>query len=332
LFLVLSLELVGDGGRVGIILPEPALATRDGGRARELVGAGSTLLRAWSAPPSTFDAGTRAGVVVFEKGAGPDRTTAWATGRWSSLKGLRDGDGLERLDLRTRGTIGNLATTTAGFRDEFYGLAEVTADATDGEHPLVTCGLIEPAWLTWGQRPARVARRQLSHPSADLGRLAPGSPVAAWVGRTLVPKVLVATQTRVLEALADEGGRLVPMVPVISVMPRPEDLWHVLAALLAPPVSALAVQLHGGAALSSDAIKLSARQVAALPLPADRAAWDAGARAARRATMASRAADVVGWRAALDEVGLVMCAAYGVPAEPVLGWWAERLDRVASRV
>jgi len=332
LFLVLSLELVGDGGRVGIILPEPAFATRDGAPARELVGAASRLVRAWPAPPSTFDAGTRARVVVFEKGPGTDRRTPWATGRWSSLEGLEDGDPLEGLELRTRGSIGDLATTTAGFRDEFYGLAEVTTDVAGGDHPLVTCGLIEPAWLAWGKRPARVARRPLCHPTADVGRLAPGSPVAAWVGRTLVPKVLVATQTRVLEAVADEDGRLVPMVPVIAVMPRPEDLWRVLAALLAPPVSALAVRRHGGAALSSDAIKLSARQVAALPLPADGAAWEAGARAAKRATLASRAGDVAGWRAALDELGVAMCAAYAVPAEPVLGWWAERLERVAGRV
>ncbi|HEY2428352.1 MAG TPA: N-6 DNA methylase, partial [Acidimicrobiales bacterium] len=60
LFLVVSLELVGDGGRVGIILPEPALVTRDAGPARRRVGGASVLARQWPAPPSSFDAGTRA--------------------------------------------------------------------------------------------------------------------------------------------------------------------------------------------------------------------------------------------------------------------------------
>jgi hypothetical protein len=193
---------------------------------------------------------------------------------------------------------------------------------------LVTCGLIDPAWLRWGQRPTRLARRPFARPRADLAQLGPGDPVAAWAQRCLVPKLLVATQTRILEAVADEDGSLLPVVPVISVVPRMADgLWDLLAVLLAPPIAALARRAHAGAALSPDAIKLSARQVEALPLPADPLAWARGAAAARSATMAARRGDRAGWRADLDELGASMCAAYG--AEQVLRWWGARLDRLA---
>jgi hypothetical protein len=112
------------------------------------------------------------------------------------------------------------------------------------------------------------------------------------------------------------------------VVPRMADgLWDLLAVLLAPPIAALARRAHAGAALSPDAIKLSARQVAALPLPADRLAWAGGAAAARSATMAAHRGDRTGWRADLDELGVSMCAAYG--ADQVLGWWGARLDRLA---
>ena len=83
----------------------------------------------------------------------------------------------------------------------------------------------------------------------DVAALAAGvdEPVRTWFEALLRPKVVVATQTKVLEAAADVRGEVVPSVPVISVVPHDERrLWHLLAVLLAPPVSAWSIRQWGG--------------------------------------------------------------------------------------
>ena len=112
------------------------------------------------------------------------------------------------------------------------------------------------------------------------------APLAAWATDRRVPKVVVATQTRIVEAAVDTEGTWWPSVPTIAVAPRAgaaADLWSLAAVLSAPPVSAWALGHYGGTALSGDAIKLSARQILDIPLPADPEAWAEGAVAARAA-------------------------------------------------
>lgn len=329
LFLVLSVQLARAGGRIGIIVPEPLFATRDGAGARGAVGASTRLDRCWAVPTATFDAGVRARVMVLERDPWGASGEPWRRGEWAPLA-RADGDPPE-LPLHTCGVVASTATVTADFRDQFYGVAAATVDRAGGRAPqVVTSGSIDPAWLRWGTHPSRILRRRFLHPRVPLDRLPPA--MAGWARARLVPKLLVATQTRVLEAVADEDGVLLPLVPVISVVPDDAAaVWHLLAVLLAPPVAALARRSCAGAALSADAIKLSARQVGALPLPAGRVAWDAGAAAAVAATEAGRAGDRERWRAALTELGAAMCAAYGVPAGPLVAWWTPRLpDRPAA--
>jgi hypothetical protein len=86
-------------------------------------------------------------------------------------------------------------------------------------------------------------------------------------------------------------------------------LFRVAAVLLAPPVSAWASSVYAGVALTSDAIKLSARQVREIPLPSNEAAWERGAEALA-------AGEVL-------EAGTLMTAAYGCEAD-VTDWWANR--------
>jgi hypothetical protein len=126
-----------------------------------------------------------------------------------------------------------------------------------------------------------------------------------------VPKVLVATQTPVVEAVADDAGAWLPCTPVITVIPSALDVWHILAALLAPPVTAWALRQAAGAALSADAVKLSASQLRAMPLPRTGAEWD-------EAATRVRDGDVRG-------AGQLACRAYGVDPGDVLDWWAARL-------
>ena len=99
-----------------------------------------------------------------------------------------------------------------------------------------------------------------------------------------------------------------------SVVPDEGRLWHVLAVLLAPPVTVHAATTYAGAALSPTALKLSASQVAALPLPARSEPWD------EAANLLS-----LGQEANLLRSAELMCAAYDVPPGPVLDWWRERV-------
>jgi hypothetical protein len=147
--------------------------------------------------------------------------------------------------------------------------------------------------LAWGERPARIAGSRYTRPTVDT--LSLERQVAAWVTARLVPKVLVATQTRVVEAAPDPDGTYVPLTPVLSVTPHdPADVWRLAAALTSPVVTAWALRTAGGAARSADAVKLSARQVLDAPLPADAGAWAEATAALAEGDVASCARALAG--------------------------------------
>lgn len=156
-----------------------------------------------------------------------------------------------------------------------------------------------------------------------------------WSAARLVPKVLLATQTRALEAWVDERGQVLPCTPLISVVPQKQgDVWRVAAVLLAPPVCAAAWWRHAGAALSLQAIKLRAKEVLDLPLPHHHAAWRRGAaqlKAWQHANAAGRASAAA---AARSRFAAAMCAAYGVSgsqATRLMAWWLEQLQPARPR-
>ena len=68
--------------------------------------------------------------------------------------------------------------------------------------------------------------------------------------------------------------------------------------------------------------ELGAPQVRDLPLPPDGPDWDDAASAVRAATAAS---DPAARRAALVAAAVASCAAYRVPADGLVDWWAARL-------
>ena len=166
--------------------------------------------------------------------------------------------------------------------------------------------------------------------------------------RPSIPKVLVATQTNVIEAVLDRAGDWVPMTPIISVMPiapvpsptglldtqpvdtqpvdtQPVDAAHLEAALLAPAATAWAMRQFGGGAMSSGGLKLAARQVAQIPLPRDRGAWDAAVE-----LLADRVhgVDVTPdqWR----RFGTLMNDAWECVDASLLEWWLARLPGIAA--
>ena len=330
-FLHRSVAWVRDGGRIGLVQPLSLLAARDAAEVRRHLAEACALESLWDSTSGLFGARVLTCAPVLRKGApqgavrrthGPDFTPHQPvedpdlSAEWSFL--LAGALGTPRITLSEAGRLGDLAVCTADFRDQYYGLAGAVREARDCPDgvPLVTTGLIDPAESLWGRRPTRFLKQAWDAPVVDLSALDDG--LAVWASARLVPKVLVGTQGKVIEAVADESGAWLPSVPTITVTAPPEQLWHVLAVLLAPPVAAHAAASYAGTALSAHAIKLSASQVTGLPLPVDQEAWHQGARLAERAQQDDEQRAQHLWR-----LGAVMCTAYGVGSD-VLDWWRER--------
>jgi hypothetical protein len=199
--------------------------------------------------------------------------------------------------------------------------------------------MIDPGRTTWGERPRRFGGRARLAPRLDLDALGERSPrVAAWAAGRRVPKVLVATQTRIVEAAADPAGEWIPVTPTISVEPHlapdgapdrdlADTVWRLTAALLAPPVSARALATHLGAGLSPGALRWSARSVLDVELPVDEESWAEGTQLTRELAIS----DVASRPALLARLGSVMCRAHGLSVDDeVHAWWLERAVRASS--
>ncbi|MGQ0842934.1 MAG: N-6 DNA methylase [Sporichthyaceae bacterium] len=348
-FLALALRLTRPGGAFGMIAPESLLATRDARPLRTLLAENATLAWIWRSVENVFEAGVQVCAPVFvhtppAESLGVDRCAGAGVESiepmraesadlatrptWSWL--FADTRGVPAFEVAATGTLASWCTATADFRDQYYGLVPFVRDAA-GEEPeptqrrLVTVGLIDPARLLWGVRSTRFAKSAYARPVVEVDALLADPGLGAWARARLTPKLLLSTQTRVLEVLADPGGALLPSIPTITVQCAQADLWHVGAALSSPVLTAWALRHFAGAALSTDAIKLSAKQVLALPAPSPGAAWDRGAQAYRAASSATSEKE---WTDALAELAREMCEAYGLTAaegEAVTAWWTVRL-------
>jgi hypothetical protein len=345
-FLAAAARAVRPGGRVVLVQPQSVLSARDAAALRRQL----PLEGLWLTDEPVFSASVRVCAPVIRTGP-PDRPHRTVRpNRWSGPDVLAlppaesralsdDGSDWSGLaagileipdpDLPEDRRLGDVATATAGFRDQFYGLAGFVVEDGDGDRHLprlVTSGIIDPGRVAWGERPVRFAGRRWLAPVVDTGALrATGRPaVARWVDDRLVPKVVVATQSRVVEAAVDHDGGWVPSTPVISVAAPAERLDHVAAVLLSPPVTAWALRRYAGSALVTGAVKLAARQVLEVPLPAAVADWDA---AARLVAEVPYAIDDHDRRRLLLAAGDRMIAAYrlGRTGDDLLGWWSDRL-------
>ena len=214
-FLVRSLDVLRPGGRVGLIQPQSVLTARDAQVVRAAVGEQAALRALWVAEEKVFSASTHVVAVIAEKGGadgpvalygGPDvAPRGSATGSWGALAARARG--LPEVGLGDGPTVGSLATATAGFRHQFYGLLDHVTEDGSGS-PLVTAGLIDPVHCAWGERTTRIGGRTWSRPTVDPDALEPG--LGAWFAARLVPKLLVASQTKVVEVVVDEAGGCSP--------------------------------------------------------------------------------------------------------------------------
>lgn len=321
-------ELLGPGGVLAMVLPCSALASTDGATARRALLDGAAMAEVWIDRDRVFSAQVDvcAPVIVVEgdrgpvlRWSGPEVDVALGTtgppeeDNWAGLLVEADAPSLE--GWRTHGAVGDRAEATAGFRDQYYGLRGHVRDERPDGHSgrLVTVGLIDLGICHWGGRTARFDATVWSHPYVDLDSLERERPaVAAWYRARQVPKVLVATQSQVVEAAADTSGDLLPLTPVISVEPHDEGEIHRIAAVLSSPVAARwAVDRASGRGLSQNALRLTARDCLTVPWPADLASLD-------RAAGLLRDGDLVSYAHVVTE-------SYGLPSEPLVRWWRARL-------
>ena len=313
-FLSLAVRLArADGGRVALVLPQSIIGARDCGPVRAEVDTLADLVWSWWEPRQQhFDAAVNVCALGFERPAKP----AIRKRSWTSVVTDRLGiPVLDRSRLLTIGTIGDRAELNANFRDEYYALVPAVSDGADGP-PLVTSGLIDPGACLWGRRPVTFAKRTFQTPRVDLTKLTGRFP--RWAKRKLVAKVLVANQTRVIEAVADPGGAWLPGVPVNTITPAsaatPVD--EIAAVLTSPVASLVAWHVAAGTGLSTSTVRVAPAVLASVP-------WPAGDLEAAVAALIS--GDV-------PECGRLVALAYGVPADEadvMLAWWRSRLPRPA---
>ena len=325
-FLALAGELVEpDGGRLALVLPQSILASRDAQAIRNSIGERAHMIWTWWSDRRVFDAQVHVCVLAFEFGASEP---AERRSNWSHVVTSRQGVPAAPTDMQVDGCLGDRARLNANFRDEYYGMIPAVGDHDTGPH-LVTSGLIDPGRSWWGERPITFAKHRYERPRVDLAML--DDRMREWARRRLVPKVLVANQTRLVEAVCDPCGDWLPAVPVLGVYPtgshwddgdgRPiddlaESAWKIAAVLTSPVASAWLWHRGAGTGLSADAIRLSPVTLAALPWPSG----DLGAGVA-----ALRRGDVRGCGAAVD-------VAYGISDDSGLfDWWSVLLGRVESR-
>ncbi len=361
-FLLVGAELLAPDGVAVLIGPQSILSARDAESVRAQLADRSELVALWADDARHFDADVEVCAPVLKRRSSGTTVDDRCGERTVEVRWGAAGDVVATMPEPSRGaswapllavahgvplvtlpaggpTIGDVASCTAGFRDEFYALAAAASTGPiDPGHPGTTTGSAAAPLVTVGMidvcrldrvSPRRLGGRRVTVPGVDLVALAEDQPrVAAWAAARQVPKVLVATQTKVIEAVADSTGALVPVTPVISVEPLPVaappgavDVWHLVAVLSAPPVSAAVAADRAGSGLSSRALRLSAASLRSLPLPAASGRWDEAAAIARRLHSCGPTARP----ALLRGLGVAMCDAYGVTADgTLLEWWLQR--------
>lgn len=320
-----------DGGRLAYVLPQSILSVRDAATVRNQIDRSARMI--WSAWTGgrDFDAEVVTCALGFEFGSVSDPNGP--QGNWSHVVTERSGippvSDVFVDPSPASGRLGDRAWLNANFRDEYYGMIPAVGDHATGPR-LVTSGLIDPGRCRWGERPVRFAKRRFEAPRVDLAML--DRKMTAWAQKRLVPKVLVANQTPIVEAVCDPIGDCLPGVPVVTAYPSLVDAglrpiersvcvavaWEIAAVLTSPSVSVWAWQQRGGTGLAADSIRLGPTMLADLP-------WPTGPLDA--AVAALRDGDVV-------RCGRLVDHAYGIAddeADAAGRWWRPLFDRVSGR-
>ena len=315
-FVALAGEIVApDSGRVAYVLPQSLLSARDAATVRADYDARATLRWSWWTGERVFDAQVLTCAVLFEFGVPTSSPRSWA-------RVITDRRGVPEMPdrLQTDGTLGDRCRLNANFRDEYYGMVPAVGDHAHGPR-LITSGLIDPGRCWWGERAITFAKQRFERPRLDLAAL--DAKMSRWADDRLVPKVLIANQTKILEAVADPDGSTLPGVPVVTAYPAGTDdehrrttTWKIAALLTSPLASAWAWHRGAGTGLSADAIRVGPVMLADLP-------WPSGDLSAAVAALWDH--DVRGCAGAVH-------AAFGLDDDVALNsWWESALARIEAR-
>jgi len=339
IFILGASELVNGGGVISLIQPVSFLATRESKGIRQRLLQRHSLKEVWFSGPGVFDAAVEVVAVTMAPKGNPARTRV-LLGReftdaglvesptttdktWSRL--LARAKGFPQCTPITGGVVGDIATGSADFRDQYYGLVGAVRDqAVNESQPalprLATVGLIDLARFMWGERATKFAKDRFVRPVVDVERL--GEDVRRWVGARSQPKVIVSNQTKNLEVYVDVKGDILPSVPLLTIDCELESLWLVAASIAAPVVTAVAAERHLGAGMSVDVLKLSVRDVLNLPTPHHTDAWARGAAIFKQL---QESVDPQARRRLLSDFASEMNAAFGVQDSALTDWWLKRL-------
>src|SRR5207247_2065810 len=146
LFLLSALDLARPGGRIMLIQPQSIAAARDATGIRSAVRAAAAISGMWTCDELIFDANVRVcAPLVVRGGVQPREVRRWC-GRafdesplvrapngssWSTLLAHRNAPPPVVID--SNACLSELATATAGFRDQFYGLASHVVDRAEAD-------------------------------------------------------------------------------------------------------------------------------------------------------------------------------------------------------
>lgn len=313
-FLLLAETLLAPGGRLGAIVPISIVSARDAAEARAYIATRCRTLETWSETAS-FAAQIHTASIVLERLATPCGSCVCD---WSTL--LATANGAPLIATHPNGTIGDIATVTADFRDAFYALKGhlVERDDAPAAVPVLTCGLVDPGQHLHGRRPARIHGQQWNAPCVQRH-----SDIEKLLHDRLVPKVLVATQTGVIEAAPDARGECMPSTPLVRVVPHnPKDVWRLAASLCAPQSTAIATHRHFGAGRAPNTLRLRASDIAALSLLDDTPATERAVLALQQFQSGS---------ATLTQVLQTAAEAFGPVPDGLLEWWWTRAPRGLPR-
>jgi hypothetical protein len=358
LFFFASVGCLADDGAVALVQPRSIVSAQHAKRVRDSVTSRVAALGVVDTDAALFDAAVDPLVVVAIVGDEIVRCLNRANsplrvrrdlrpgGRWSSLLGTRDAG--PDIVIPPCQTLGQVAKVVADFRDQYYGLRGSVCEGDEFgiEHPtqstsdlpmLTTCGLIDLAAFQWGRRATRFDGATIQRPVVNRENLK-GMAIDDWISSRMVPKVLVATQTRVVEAIADPRGMCVPSVPVLTVFPTADsvDVFTVLAVLHSPVASVWVAQRVAGSALSASALRVSVVELREMPFPIDCAELRAAGECMRRASQAADELDMGTYVAQVEESGRLVHQAFALESsddEQATEWWRPRwIPRLAEPV
>lgn len=349
-FLLLSCGLLRARGYASLVQPQSLLSAKAAGPVRDAALGLCALRGLWVSNEHVFEASVFTCAPTLQR-SGPRKSTCRrSTGRkviplaemtldmdelrlqttWSHL--VAEASGVPAADYTASGIVRDIADSVADFT-EYYRLEGFVIEAKDADPaapaeypPLITTGLVDLASCTWGTQTTRIFKQKWAAPCIDRRRMYRDGTLGPWIDKRRVPKVVMATQTRVLEVIVDEPGRFVASIPLITITPSDtRRLWHLAAALASPVICALALRKFAGAALNADAIKLSAKQVLQLPLPVPSPAWDDAAVHFRTATAATSEDTKFEALRAMAEATIDAFQVPPIEREPLLAWWWARL-------